>query len=264
MKTTVYYFLSIAIIVSLGLSSCGPGKKLVVANPGAEGQQKSNPLIPSKLNNFNSHVNTLYENNRAANENYASNDYFNEKPIESKMTMDDQQERLQNLHHIIQKQMMVMNNLKDSLTKALKLYKPDELYVYMKDGNVYVSLEEKLLFQSGSLTINPKGKEALETIAVVLNNNKEITIIVEGHTDNFPGKTEQSTDSWEISTGRASAVIRTFTGDFGVNPGRVIASGRGEFHPINTNDNDAGRTGNRRTEIILSHDLNELYSLLVD
>ena len=155
-----------------------------------------------------------------------------------------------------------MNKLKNSIADALLNYKTDEITVYIKDGNVYVSLEEKLLFKSGSDVVDPKGKEALKSLAQVLNNTKDITVMIEGHTDNVPIKTKLFQDNWDLSTARATSIVRILTKDYGFDPNRITASGRGQFHPVKTNETTEGRAGNRRTEVILSPDLNELFKLL--
>jgi len=141
-------------------------------------------------------------------------------------------------------------------------YKTDELSVYTKDGNVYVSLAEKLLFKSGSDVVDPKGKEALKTLAQVLNTTKDITVMIEGHTDNVPIKTSKFKDNWDLSTARATSIVRILTKDDGFDSNRITASGRSQFHPIQANETAEGRAGNRRTEVILSPDLKELYKLL--
>jgi chemotaxis protein MotB len=164
---------------------------------------------------------------------------------------------------MIQSQKDVMARLKNSIADALMNYKADELYVYIKDGNVYVSLEEKLLFKSGSDVVDPKGKEALKSLAMVLNNTQEnITVMIEGHTDNIPINTKLFKDNWDLSTARATSIVRILTTDNGFDPSRITASGKSQFHPVKTNETDEGRAGNRRTEIILSPDLKEIYKLL--
>jgi chemotaxis protein MotB len=141
-------------------------------------------------------------------------------------------------------------------------YKADELYVYIKDGNVYVALEEKLLFKSGSDVVDPKGKEALKSLAMVLNDTKDIIVIIEGHTDNVPIKTKLFEDNWDLSTARATSIVRILTNDYGFDPSRITASGKGKFHPVKTNETEEGRAGNRRIEVIISPDLIEIYKLL--
>ena len=123
-------------------------------------------------------------------------------------------------------------------------------------------LEEKLLFKSGSAVVNPQGQEALKSLAKVLNSTKDISVMIEGHTDNVPIKTKQFADNWDLSTARATSVVRLLTTDDGFDPGRIIASGRGKFHPVQSNETAEGRAANRRTEVILSPDLRELYKLL--
>jgi chemotaxis protein MotB len=180
----------------------------------------------------------------------------------SRMTIAEQAKRLENLQNIIQTQRDIMTNLQKSIAEALMSYSTDDLSVYIKDGKVYVSLEEKLLFKSGSDVVNPQGREALKTLANVLNSAKDITVMIEGHTDNVPIQTKQFKDNWDLSTARATSIVRILTTDNGFNPNLITASGRSEFQPVLTNETDNGRAGNRRTEIILSPDLKELYTLL--
>ena len=127
---------------------------------------------------------------------------------------------------------------------------------------MYVSLQEKLLFKSGSDVVDPKGIAALKSLALVLNDTKDINVQIEGHTDNIPIKTMLFKDNWDLSTARATAIVRILTKDNGFDSRRITSSGRGEFRPLNPNVSVEGRAGNRRTEVILSPDLNELYRLL--
>jgi chemotaxis protein MotB len=187
-------------------------------------------------------------------------DYTNK----SEMTIADQAKRLKDLQDLIQSQRNVMNKLKKTIADALVNFKADELSVYVKDGKVYVSLEEKLLFKSGSAVVDPKGKEAIGKLAQVLNSTADISVLIEGHTDTIPIKTEKFADNWALSTGRAASIVRILTKDYGVDPHRVTASGRGEFQPVKPNDTPEGRASNRRTEIIISPNLSELYKLLGD
>lgn len=187
-------------------------------------------------------------------------DYTNK----SEMTIADQAKRLKDLQDLIQSQRNVMNKLKKTIADALVNFKADELSVYVKDGKVYVSLEEKLLFKSGSAVVDPKGKEAIGKLAQVLNSTADISVLIEGHTDTIPIKTEKFADNWALSTGRAVSIVRILTNDYNVDPHRVTASGRGEFQPVKPNDTPEGRASNRRTEIIISPNLSELYKLLGD
>ncbi|MFN8287643.1 MAG: OmpA family protein [Chitinophagales bacterium] len=180
----------------------------------------------------------------------------------SKMTIAEQAQRLKALQDLIQSQRDVMDKLKKSIADALVNFKPDELTVHIQDGKVYVSLQEKLLFKSGSAEVDPKGKMAIGKLAMVLNNTADITVMIEGHTDTVPIKTSKFQDNWELSVSRATSIVRILTKDYGVDPHRITASGRGEFHPVATNDTPDGKTSNRRTEIILAPNLDALYKLL--
>jgi chemotaxis protein MotB len=119
-----------------------------------------------------------------------------------------------------------------------------------------------LLFKSGSDVIDVKGKDALQKLAKAINNAKDINIMIEGHTDDVPINTARFKDNWDLSTARAITILRVLTNEFGFDPKRITASGRGKFHPIKSNDTPEGRASNRRTEIIISPDLNELFKIL--
>ncbi len=225
--------------------------------------QKDSANTHRQLNDCNAQVKNLNkEKSSLQNENAAVQNDLNALSTESKMTIADQAKRLKNLQSMIQAQKNVLSNLQNSIAAALMNYKTDELTVYIKDGNVYVSLEEKLLFKSGSDVVDPKGKEALKSLAKVLSSTQDITVMIEGHTDNVAIKTKQFQDNWDLSTARATSIVRLLTKDYGFDPTRITASGRSEFHPVKTNETAEGRAGNRRTEVILSPDLKELYKLL--
>jgi chemotaxis protein MotB len=152
-----------------------------------------------------------------------------------------------------------LNNI---LRNALLGFKSDELSVQIKNGKVYVSLSEKLLFKSGSAAVEEKGIEAIKVLADVLNKNPDIDILVEGHTDNLPIKTPIYKDNWDLSAARAISIVRILTVEYKIVPTRLTASGRGEFSPKATNSTAEGRAANRRTEIILSPKLDEIMKLL--
>ncbi len=178
----------------------------------------------------------------------------------SQMTITEQAKRLADMQKIIQNQRDVMNKLKKTVSDALVGFTPEELSIEIKHGNIYVSLQEKLLFKSGSDKVDPKGKDALLKLASVLNSNPDINVNIEGHTDSIPIKGIFA-DNWALSVSRATSIVRILTAD-GVNPHSIIASGRGEYYPVESNAYDVGRARNRRTEIILSPNLSELFKLL--
>jgi len=156
-----------------------------------------------------------------------------------------------------------MNALRNSVAEALVGFENDGLTITRKNGRVYVSMENKLLFPSGSFTINPKGADAIKKLAKVLESHADIKVLVEGHTDNVPysGKGNLS-DNWDLSAKRATSIVRIFTSSSSVDPERITAAGRGEFSPIASNETAEGRSKNRRTEIILVPDLSKLYDIV--
>jgi chemotaxis protein MotB len=173
----------------------------------------------------------------------------------------DQQAKLERLQALMDKQKHAIEQIRKKMTDALVGFKSNELTVSIKNGKVYVSLSENLLFPSGSAVVNPKGKDALSKLAQVLNVNSDITVDIEGHTDSIPihGKYQ---DNWDLSLARSASIVRILTADYRVDPTRVIASGHSQFDPVQPNSTADGRAQNRRTDIILSPKLDELYRLL--
>jgi chemotaxis protein MotB len=268
MKKT--YIPVVFILICLALTSCVTKGKYGIAESRLHKLERDSANISHDLDGCNTKVKSLEDEKTALQaqkssvesdlEKLSSNS--NKTIAQSKMTIAEQAKRLKDLQDLIQRQKDVMNNLKKTIANALINFKADELSVYIKDGNVYVSLQEKLLFKSGSAVVDPKGKEALSTLASVLNSTPDINVNIEGHTDSIPIRKEKFEDNWALSVGRSTAIVRILTKDYGVDPKRVIASGRSEFHPIQTNSTDEGRSSNRRTEIILSPNLSELFKLL--
>ena len=263
MKKAFFYLSALTLIFSLTLDSCVSSKKFKASEARANQLQQEKITVQGNLNDCNSRVKELNDQKTTLqNENSAVQNDLKALSSESKMTIADQARRLKKLQDMIQAQKDVMTKLKNSIAEAMMTYKTDELNVYIKDGNVYVSLAEKLLFKSGSDVVDPKGKEALKSLALVINNTKDISVMIEGHTDNVPIKTKMFKDNWDLSTARATAIVRILTKDNGFDAQRIIASGRSQFHPVMPNDATEGRAANRRTEIILSPDLKEIYKLL--
>jgi|GEM_PF-2926 len=154
-------------------------------------------------------------------------------------------------------------DLKARVSKALLSFNSSDLQVKLKDGKVYVSLSEQLLFKSGSTRVDPKGQEALKKLATVLQEQRDVNVVVEGHTDNVPIRpgTAGMADNWDLSALRATEIARLLA-TAGVSPERVTASGRGQYVPVAANDSPQNKAMNRRTEIILTPKLNELFQIL--
>jgi len=166
------------------------------------------------------------------------------------------------MQSIIARQDSIVNNLNNIVKNALLGFNPDELSVQMKNGKVYVSMSDKLLFKSGSADVEAKGKDALKKLAGVLNKSANIDILIEGHTDTVPIKTPVYKDNWDLSAARATSVVRLLTNEYQLDPKRLTASGKGEFFPVASNKTPEGKAKNRRTEIILSPKLDELFKLI--
>ncbi|MBK8341635.1 MAG: flagellar motor protein MotB [Flavobacteriales bacterium] len=149
-----------------------------------------------------------------------------------------------------------------AVSDALANFKADDLTITERDGKIYVSLSEKLLFASGSAKVDPKGAVAVGKLAEVLRANADINVMVEGHTDSIPIKTSRYTDNWDLSTARAVSTVRLLTTTYSVPPERVQAAGRSQYQPIASNGNVEDRARNRRTEIILVPKLDELFELV--
>ncbi|PWL32642.1 MAG: hypothetical protein DCO96_03595 [Fluviicola sp. XM-24bin1] len=171
----------------------------------------------------------------------------------------EQQEELKNLQEIIRQQEEATRLLKEKVTKALKNFESQGLSVEERNGKIYVSLEAKLLFASGSTVVEPNGKSALVELATVLENEKELEIIVEGHTDTDPmNSSKHPKNNWELSVLRATAVIEIMLGNSNMDPKQLMAAGRSEYHPVDPNN----KAKNRRIEIIISPNLDALYELI--
>ncbi|MBI1184149.1 OmpA family protein [bacterium] len=174
------------------------------------------------------------------------------------------EKKVEELQKAINERDSMMGALKDRITKALLSYEGKGISVKVEGDKVYVSLEEQILFASGKYSIDKKGEEALLELAKVLNANPDLTIMVEGHTDNVPIKTSCIADNYDLSVLRGAEITRILTQKGKVDPKRVIAAGRGEYLPVADNSTAEGRKKNRRIEIVLTPDLDKLLNLLND
>jgi chemotaxis protein MotB len=171
--------------------------------------------------------------------------------------------RLIEVERVLYKKDSVVVALKTKVSGALLGFENDNMTIKILNGKVYVSLEENLLFKSGSITVDLKGVEALKKLARVLEQNPDINITIEGHTDNMPYKSGGCIkDNWDLSVQRATSIIRTILDISKIDPKRLTASGHGEFVPLVANNNSESRAKNRRTEIILTPKLDELFKIL--
>ena len=171
--------------------------------------------------------------------------------------------RLKELEDILHRKDSLVNAIKNKVANALLGFKDKGLNVEQKNGKVYVSMEEKLLFASGSWVVDQKGKEALTQLATVIQDQKDVEIVIEGHTDNVPYKgSGQIKDNWDLSVKRATSIVRIITSSSAIDPRQLSAAGRSEYLPLDPSDEKESRAKNRRTEIIITPNLDELFGII--
>lgn len=172
--------------------------------------------------------------------------------------------RLFELEKILDAQKRIAQDLKNKVSEALLGFENNGLTVSQKNGKVYVSLDEQLLFRSGSWDIDANGRNALKKLSSVLEKNPGIQVAIEGHTDNVPYNSggSQLRDNWDLSVKRATTVVRVLLEGSKIDPNRLTAAGHGEFMPVDAGNSSDARQKNRRTEVVLTPDLTELYRLI--
>jgi len=171
--------------------------------------------------------------------------------------------RLSELESVLNKKDSAVNQLKSKVSNALPGFEGNGLAVHLKNGKVYVSMDEQLLFKSGSFDVDPRGKEALQKLGRVLEQNPDITVMIEGHTDDVPYHPGGVlVDNWDLSVKRATSVTRILLKNSSVDPARLIAAGRSEYLPVDTEKTPEARKKNRRIEIILTPKLDELFHVI--
>jgi chemotaxis protein MotB len=264
---------ALLLVASTFLTSCVSNKRYAAARSRANQAEKDNHALNSRINRQDDTIAYLHRsissmnnkigalgnaNENANNELYKTNNELNL----TKEQIVAQRARLQQLQAFIDQQRQASANLQKAIADALIGFNSSELTVTLKDGRVYISMEEALLFPSGSAKVNPRGKEALSKVASVLNTNQDINIDIEGHTDDKPIKTVAYPDNWALSTARATSIAHVLIDDYKVSPVKLIASGRAYYHPVASNTTPEGRSKNRRTEIILEPKFDELMQLI--
>lgn len=220
--------------------------------------------LKSKLSTLTEQYNTLSENYKQLRANSTDEIKKLLKDLEAtQANLLAREKRLKEVEDAMARRDDAVKALRDKLQKALLGFNKSGLSVNVKDGKVYVSLTDKLLFASGSIEIDAKGKDALTELAKVLQTQPDINILVEGHTDNMKvTNLGQIKDNWDLSVLRSSAVVRFLVEEQKLDEKRVTASGRGEVVPVDRMNTAEARSKNRRIEIILTPKLDELYNLL--
>ena len=176
--------------------------------------------------------------------------------------LSDNEKKLRELYNKVNKMDSISKILENTVKNALLGFNTDELSVETKNNKIYISLSDKLLFKTGSAKVEAKGKEAIKKVSEVLLKNPDIDILIEGHTDNVPIKNKNYSDNWDLSVARATTIVRILCEEYKVPPHQLTAAGRGEFFPKASNETSEGKAKNRRTEIILSPKLDELFKII--
>lgn len=265
MKRT-FYTAAYLLLATVMLSSCVAKRKFIAARTDASNQhahvlqlQDTVSMLNGQVASLNKRVDDLTGQVNSLNDvnaNTASQLNMSKEQIAA------QRQRLAQLQNLIDQQQKNTEMLRSKIADALVGFNTNELTVSMKNGKVYVSMQESLLFPSGSAVVNPKGKEALSKLAAVLNTNQNINVDVEGHTDSLKIHNKMYSDNWDLSTARAVSIAHVLIDEYYVSPNRIVASGRSQYDPVADNTTEQGRAKNRRTEIILEPKLDELMNVI--
>lgn len=247
-----------ACVLAFALSSCVAKRRYLDAQSRISRLQADSTSLADRAADLATRVSIL----DAANESAASKlNQSQSQVITQQQKLEQQQARLLQLQTLIEQQRAAAENLRTKIAGALTGFNANQLTVSLKNGRVYVSLAESLLFPSGSAVVNDSGKQALSTLAAALQQSPDINVEVEGHTDSIP-ISKKFVDNWALSTARSTEIVRLLTQQYSIAPARVTASGRSWYDPVASNETPEGRARNRRTEIILAPKLDELMRLI--
>ena len=239
-------------------------KKFITLEETLEITEDSLNQKQQKLEQLESSIDLLKQNSETElKKRIAENEELMEKIAERENELADRMARVDELEGLITPQQQAMRKLKEKLSDALLNFEDKGLTVEARDGKVYVSMENKLLFRSGSWTVGAEGRLAIEELGNVLADNPDIAILIEGHTDNVPysGKGPLK-GNWDLSTKRATAIVNQLLENPDILPQNLTAAGRGEYLPIAPNSTRQGRAANRRIEVVLSPKLDEIKQII--
>ena len=242
-KSTVLFLLLGAGI----LSSCGAGKKLDNANAQIADLQSQNSQLTTANNDLKKQVSDLSTQNKTV------TDQFNSYKVECQKNEQELKEVSEAMNELAEDVMA----LQAKIDSAEAEFNDKGLEVHSENGVVYVDMKDNLLYKSGSAKLSDDGKKALGNLASVLNEMPKLKVIVVGNTDTMHVK--GAADNWSLSTERANGVVRTLVKDYGIDPARLTAAGKGKFNPVSDNSTDEGRAKNRRAEIVLNPDWERLW-----
>ena len=267
-------------VSALILSSCGSKKELVECQTTNKTLNESLQAAKEDLAAKNARIASLEEQQRGmqqllknAEEKYAklqasldkSLTNASQNNISIEKLVDQINESNQYIRHLVEVKsksdslnMVLTNNLNRSLSKE----EMKEVDVQVLKGVVYISLADNMLYKSGSYEINARAAETLSKIAKIIKDYKDYDVLIEGNTDNVPISKTNIRNNWDLSALRASSVVQALQNDYGVDPKRLTAGGRGEYNPVATNDTEVGKQRNRRTQIIITPKLDEFMDLI--
>ena len=246
-------------VITIGailLISCGANKKIQKAESDLKSAQEQIHQLEEKNSALNNNIETVKKDLAASdNRSKALTTEFNEY----KKTCQENEEKLAVMREILTETAQDLEKLEAVLDSALADFKDRGVDVYYKNGLVYVSLEDDLLYKTGSAKLGEDGKKALSSLSNVLNQYPNLKVIVLGNTDDMKMK---KGDNWTLSTERANGVVRVLRDDYKVDPTRLTSAGKGKYNPIADNNTAEGRAKNRRTDIILNPDIDKLWSAI--
>ena len=267
-------------VSALILSSCGSKKELVACQETNKSLNESLQAAKEDLAAKNARIASLEEQQRGmqqllknAEDKYAklqasldkSLTNASQNNISIEKLVDQINESNQYIRHLVEVKsksdslnMVLTNNLTRSLSKE----EMKEVDVQVLKGVVYISLADNMLYKSGSYEINARAAETLSKIAKIIKDYKDYDVLIEGNTDNVPISKTNIRNNWDLSALRASSVVQALQNDYGVDPKRLTAGGRGEYNPVATNDTEVGKQRNRRTQIIITPKLDEFMDLI--
>jgi chemotaxis protein MotB len=235
------------LLAGLFMESCGTGKKLEAVQGQNAELTEQNRTLKSKVSSLNTDLGNCTAGQKSCMDELtqvkADNKHF--------------QERLATTNAVLKEQADMMHQIQTKVDAALTDFKDKGVEVYFNKGLVHVSMEDKLLYKTGSAKLGPEGKDALTHLAGVLSGYPNLKIIVLGNTDDV--KFKNGMDNWTLSTERANGVVRVLKDEGKLDPMRLTAAGKGMYNPVAENTTEEGRSKNRRTDIILNPDLDKLW-----
>ncbi|HTQ26963.1 MAG TPA: OmpA family protein [Puia sp.] len=241
------------------LAACGTNKKLQAAQTEIDQLKTQNSQLTSNVNDLTNTVNGL---KKQVSDLTSANSSMTSEYAAYKTSCQETERKYHALRDMLQEQYNTLQKVEAKIVDAMIDFQNKGVEVYYQKGLVYVSLEESLLYKTGSAALGEKGKKALASLASVLNDYPKLKVIVLGNTDN--AKFKGGSDNWSLSTERANGVVRILEHEYKVEPSRLTAAGKGKYNPVADNGTADGRARNRRTDIILNPDMERIWESVQD